>query len=164
MLVWEIFQAGWAEILIFEGKRSKPEVWTFWGLQVWVKRTRERNREKSEEKRVRVWGWVSSLEERLPEKKNRAESFRESREIFWEERIFWGHFFSFAGKEAFQVWTMFIIFSILFLDIIACFVHERWAIDWVFTDLWDNYGFVVIVVSFSSHWLYWRASMTLVFF
>ena len=39
------------------------------------------------------------------------EGARESREIFWDGGIFWGHyFFSFAGKEAFQVWTMFIIF------------------------------------------------------
>ena len=72
-----------------------------------------------------------------------------------ETRDFLGAFsFLFACKETFQVWTLLIIFTILLWDIFTCFMYESQAIGLAFTDLWDDYGFVVIVISWFSSWLY----------
>ena len=42
------------------------------------------------------------------------------------------YFIPFASEEAFQVWTLFITFFILFLSIVAVFMNEHWVISLVF--------------------------------
>ena len=95
--------------------------------------------------------------------KRREEGFRkgkEKKDIFGSRKrvfgkipvtggrgIFGEHFFLFACKEAFEAWTLLIIFTIL-RDIFVCFfLYESQAIRFAFTNLWDDYGFVVIVIS-----------------
>ena len=61
---------------------------------------------------------------------------------------FQGVFLLFACKEAFEVWTLLMIFTILLRDIFGWFFwYESQAIRFAFTDLWDDYVLVVIVIS-----------------
>ena len=62
---------------------------------------------------------------RLQEKKER-DSFWDREGVFRERLVtggqrISGEFFSFAGKEAFEVWTLLIILTILLRDIFVCF-------------------------------------------
>ena len=77
------------------------------------------------------------------------ESEFSGRYLLQEVRGFLGSFFLlFACKEAFEVWTLLMIFTILLRDIFGWFFwYESQAIRFAFTDLWDDYGFVVIVIS-----------------
>lgn len=109
------------------------------------------------EDRGRKLGFFLGLIERSRgENKRGARERTRGREVtfvgFAKRRRAWSQA-SFAWEEVFQVRALysplflFIIFSILLLDVTVCFGCGYQAICLAFIDLWNDYGFVVIVLS-----------------